>query len=102
MGFLLPIFRRNPVEPLFNRNGLMFWTEEEIRLRAVAELYFVSAVKADLRGQNRAWEVVQVEAPVVMPHALMNPNYNDADVFAFADTLHEEGARLVLRPETTA
>ncbi len=45
------------MEPLFNRNGLMFWTEEEIRLRRVVEEHLVAAVKANLRSQNKAFEV---------------------------------------------
>lgn len=101
------------METLYNRNGLIFWTEKEIRLRNMMVDYFVAGVRDVLKGQNRAFEMIQVEAPLLTPRESINQNYTPEDIFIPAIG-HEEGAvggtyantvlewdTLALRPETT-
>ena len=80
-------------EAIYERNGLLFWTEEEIQLREQLTNYFVSQLKLALKSQNAAFEFVRVEAPILTPNEKINPNYTDEDVFRVGD--------LTLRPETT-
>lgn len=82
------------MDNLYNVNGLVFWTEEEIRLREMFKQHFVSALTANLKTQNRGFEFVQVEAPLITPRIFINKNYTDEDMFVLDD-------QLVLRPETT-
>ena len=100
------------MEPLFNINGLMFWTEREIRLRRQFEDHFAAEMKTILLAENPAWQFIQIEGPQLTPRSKINPNYTENDVWV-QDTLapnqvwshgepkpeNEEG--LVLRPETT-
>lgn len=78
---------------LYNKNGLIFWTQEEIALRRTLEQYFVTNIEKCLKEQNRAFEMFQCEAPLLTPRSLINPNYNEKDMWAWEDN--------VLRPETT-
>lgn len=80
-------------ESIYDKNGLIFWTEEEIQLREMMMNYFVSQIKMSLKSQNSAFEFVRVEAPILTPNNLINPNYTDEDVFRVGD--------MTLRPETT-
>jgi len=80
-------------EALYNRNGLIFWTEEEIQAREMMTNYFVAQMKLALKSQNAAFEFVRVEAPILTPNERINPNYTDEDVFRVGD--------LTMRPETT-
>lgn len=78
---------------LYNKNGLIFWSEEEIKLRKMLDEFFVRNVYDSLKKQNAGFNIVQVEAPLLTPREFVNKNYTDADMFVFDDT--------VLRPETT-
>jgi glycyl-tRNA synthetase len=80
-------------ETLYDRNGLIFWTEEEIQAREMMTNYFVSQMKLALKSQNAAFEFVRMEAPILTPNECINPNYTDDDVFRIGD--------LTMRPETT-
>lgn len=81
------------MDNLYNINGLYFWSEEEIRLRRMFEQHFVAAISQNLKTQNRGFEIIQVEAPLLTPPELINKGYAIADTYALHD--------LVLRPETT-
>lgn len=83
------------MENLYNSNGLVFWTEEEIRLREMFKQHFVSVVSGSLKTQNRGFEIVQVEAPILTPVQFINQNYTIEDVWCF------NAEALTLRPETT-
>lgn len=83
------------MENLYNTNGLIFWTEEEIRLREMLKQHFVAAISSNLKTQNRGFEILQVEAPLMMPIDLINKNYTSEDVYQVEPNL------LALRPETT-
>ncbi len=79
---------------LYEKNGLVFWTEEEIKLRRMFEEYFVTGISGVLKTMNSAFEIIQVEASQITPRELINPNYAADDVFVLND-------ELTLRPETT-
>jgi len=81
------------MDTLYNKNGLVFWTDKEIRLRNMLVGHFVEGIQTVLKGENRAFEMMQVEAPLLTPVEFINKNYTPADYFAVGD--------LVLRPETT-
>lgn len=81
------------MENLYNKNGLIFWTEEEIKLRRSLEDYFSSEILSSLKKQNAAFQMIQVEAPLLTPREFINKNYTDDDMWCFDNT--------VLRPETT-
>lgn len=104
------------MEPLFNVNGLMFWTEREIRLRRQFEEHFAAEMKNILLAENSAWSFHQIEGPLLTPRELINPNYTSDDVWVqqtdeeITETWDEEAMEtwsyredgdLVLRPETT-
>ena len=92
------------MEQLYNVNGLIFWSEREINARRMVEGHLVQAVKDSLKSVNRAWELFQVEAPILTPHEFINKGYTDADLFATNGTAKDStGAEtnLIARPETT-
>lgn len=109
------------MEPLFNINGLMFWTEREIRLRRQFEDHFAAEMKTILLAENPAWQFIQIEGPLLTPRDKINPNYTNDDVWvqqadeeidindmisdpyvipAEMENYRPDGD-LVLRPETT-
>lgn len=90
------------MENLYNVNGLIFWSEEEIRLREMMMQHFVAAIHANLKTQNRGFEMMRVEAPLITPRELINKNYSSQDIYELSE-LNEMAthAELVLRPETT-
>lgn len=81
------------MENLYNANGLIFWSEEEIRLREMFKQHFVAAISSNIKTQNRGFEIIQVEAPLITPRELINKNYSNEDLYVVGDC--------VLRPETT-
>lgn len=83
---------------LYNSNGLLFWNSTQIQLRRMFEDYLVGAVSNCLKIQNRAFNIVQVEAPLLTPRAFINKNYTDEDMYCFEAP---NGDEFVLRPETT-
>jgi len=78
---------------LYAKNGLVFWSEEEIETRKSFETFFVRKLSNCLKTLNRGFEFVQVEASLLTPRNLVNPQYTNEDIFVVDD--------LVLRPETT-
>lgn len=90
------------MENLYNVNGLVFWSEEEIRLREMFKQHFVAAVSSNIKTQNRGFEIIQVEAPLITPHEFINSNYSGKDIFCL-DEENEMAThnQFVLRPETT-
>lgn len=81
------------MENLYNKNGLFFWTEEEIKLRNFFEEFLLSSLMGSLKQQNQAFQALKVEAPILTPLGYINKNYSPDDFFSFGD--------LALRPETT-
>ena len=73
------------MENLFNVNGLVFWDEEEIRLRSMFEEHFVFKIRDELKMQNRAFEFFKCEASLLTPIELINPNYTSEDIWIQAE-----------------
>jgi len=100
------------MEQLFEINGLMFWSEREIRLRRQFEDHFASEMQNILLAENPAWRFIQVDGPLLTPTANINPNYTENDIWMQRHrsivgldendniTVKYE-PELVLRPETT-
>jgi len=82
------------MENLYNKNNFIFWTEEEIKTRNMFIDYITSQLFNALKIENRGFDFIQCEAPILTPNEMINPNYTDEDVFR---TAHD----LTLRPETT-
>jgi len=82
------------MENLYERNNLIFWTEEEIKMRQMFVDHITSQLFNALKIENRGFEFIQCESPILMPNELINPNYTDDDVFRTSNDL-------TLRPETT-
>ena len=91
---------------LYEVNGLVFWSSEEIKFRNYIKEAFADKIKAILTAEHKGWNFFEIEAPVLIPSDLINKNYGDQDVWVqqpsgmkeiFAGDRHS----LVLRPETT-
>lgn len=89
------------MENLYNSNGLVFWTEDEIRLREMFKQHFVSTVSHNLKTQNRGFEILQIEAPLITPRELINDNYDKIDIFELPEPYPSSPTTFALRPETT-
>ena len=55
---------------LYATNGLMFWTEEEIKNRRMVEDFIVRSLTNTLKVENRGFEFFQVEAPILIDSGL--------------------------------
>jgi glycyl-tRNA synthetase len=78
---------------LYEKNGLIFWTESDIKLRKMFEDYFSTNILKFLQQQNSAFHSIQVEAPILTPKQWVNKNYTAEDMWCIDD--------YILRPETT-
>jgi glycyl-tRNA synthetase len=87
------------MEFIYNFNALPFLNEQELILKEYLTKTIALQVKAILKKQNRAWDLVQIEAPCLIPREHVNANYTDADLWVQQSQNHAE---LVLKPETTA
>lgn len=81
------------MDNLYNFNGLIFWSEEDINRRDFFVRYISDSLLISLKEQNFSFNMVRVEAPILTPNNLINKNYTDEDVFRTEE--------LTLRPETT-
>lgn len=81
------------MENLYEKNGLVFWNFEEIQLRKMFEDYFLMKLSDSLKQQNKAFEFMQIEAPILTPKQFINQQYTSEDIYQVDD--------LCLRPETT-
>lgn len=86
---------------IYNKNGLVFWNKQQIRLRRFFEDHLSNAVEASLKKQNKAWEFFQIEAPLLTPVILINDNYTQDDFYLAEKSTGPDSPDLVLRPETT-
>jgi glycyl-tRNA synthetase len=88
------------MKSVYEINGLVHWSEREIDARERFTRFFAEEMRAFLHGQNKAWEFERTEGPLMLPRAMVNPNYTEHDLWAFA--LHDpKEAAMVARPETT-
>jgi glycyl-tRNA synthetase len=85
---------------LYEANGLVHWTDREIRLRDMMLGHFASEVAAFLKDINRAWDIRRVEAPQLIPRALISDAYGPDDIY-LVPPRSDHDQPLVLRPETT-
>lgn len=85
---------------LYDANGLVHWTERDIRVRDSAITHLSAEVSTALRATNSAWDIRRVEAPLLLPRAMVSEAYTDEDIFV-QQRLTEHDHDLVLRPETT-
>jgi glycyl-tRNA synthetase len=103
---------------LSNKNGLIHWTQKEIRIREMLRDYFVNEITEALYGLNKAWTFHQCEAPILTAPLLLKNKLkivpsnvpNGIDCYSAPDLytldLSPAGYRdidkdLILRPETT-
>jgi glycyl-tRNA synthetase len=85
---------------LYEVNALVHWDERHVEARERIANHLAGEVRGFLRGVNPAWDVRRVEAPLLVPRAMISDAYTDADVYAQAKA--DPGDHdLVLRPETT-
>jgi glycyl-tRNA synthetase len=101
------------MQNVFDINGLVFWSEEEIRLRETFRDYFARTIQNDLLALNPQWKFHFVEAPLLNPRDLLNVNYTAQDIWEQESfvSVEEQAAiqagtspaprHLALRPETT-
>lgn len=83
------------MKPIFDHNGLVWWSEEEVQTRRMVFDYFVRNIKNALLEINPAWRFFECETPVLMPIANVSESYNKSDYFQVFNS------DLALRPETT-
>lgn len=76
----------------------MFWDKHEIRKRNFMKEVFSDEIESLLRSENRAWHFFEIEAPLLIPKNIVNPNYTNEDIWV-QEKFNDED--LVLRPETT-
>lgn len=67
---------------IYDANSLPFWSEDEIMERAHLAERFQSEFKKALSERNRAWRFERIEAPMLIPRELLNPEYTDDKIFA--------------------
>ena len=85
---------------LYATNGLVHWTEREIRLRDMAINHFAAEIGQFLKSSNAAWDIQRVEGPLLLPRSLTSSAYGPEDIFV-QQQIGEHDHDLVLRPETT-
>lgn len=85
---------------IYNINSLVHWTEREIDAREYMTGFFAKEVRNFLKSENQMWEMERIEAPVMLPRSLVNPQYTDDDLWVFRRHLDTE-EELVAKPETT-
>ena len=78
---------------LYTTNGLMFWNEKEIKYRNYIKQIFTDEIEDMLRSENRAWHFFEIEAPLLIPRELINPNYTNEDIWA------QENKSILSRPD---
>ena len=78
---------------LYEKNGLVFFDQKEIEFRENCEREISRYIYENLRGQNRSFDMIKIEAPLLTPTNLINSNYTLDDYFNLGD--------VSLRPETT-
>jgi glycyl-tRNA synthetase len=83
------------MKSLYNINGLVFWEEEDLRIRKFIEETLKEDVKNILLKENLAWKFYQIEAPSLIPKQIINQNYTPEDIWL------QNPDTLVLKPETT-
>lgn len=84
---------------LYDVNGLVFWSSEEIKFRNYIKEVFADRIKTILSAENKGWSYFEIEAPLLIPRDLINKNYENNDVWV--QETKDNDKEMVLRPETT-
>lgn len=84
------------MDNIFNYNGLIVWSEEEIAYRQFLIDSLSRVIKKSLLNENVSWQFIQIESSTIIPKEFLHKNYTKEDCFF----LQEE--QFSLRPETTA
>lgn len=83
---------------IYNFNALPFLNKRDLMLKD----YLVRRMEYEmlelLHSQNKMWQMIQIEAPCLIPKDLINQNYTSLDVWEQESINH---SALVLKPETT-
>lgn len=87
------------MEFIYDYNALPFYSEQDILDRARFTQAIASHVERLLKETNPAWKMVRIEAPTLIPRALVSSNYTDEDIWA--QHCLDPDRQLVLKPETT-
>ena len=66
---------------LYEKNGLVFFTQKEIEFRENCEREISRYIYENLKGQNRSFDMIKIEAPLLTPTNLINGNYTLDDYF---------------------
>ncbi len=95
---------------LYNKNGLVHWTQKEIRIREILRDYFVAEITEALYKLNKAWTFHQCDAPILQAPILSPPNVRNEELEVYnvlgernneRIAIHDYDRPLCLRPETT-
>lgn len=78
---------------LYNKNGLVFFSQKEIEYRENCEREISREIFECMKSQNLSFQMIKIEAPLLTPTDLINPNYSKEDYYNIGD--------VSLRPETT-
>lgn len=83
----------------YDYNALPFYDAEDVLTRRYVTDFIAARMERILKKQNRAWQMVQIEAPSLIPRDLVSANYTEADMWVQQVLSTEK--QLVLKPETT-
>ncbi len=81
---------------LYNKNGLIHWTQKQIRIREWLCDYFVAEITEALYKLNNAWTFHQCDAPI-----LSEFDYVDSEYLNRRELYDTDDQDLLLRAETT-
>lgn len=86
------------MEFVYNYNSLPTYSERDIILKDYLLNIIPFEVKNILKAQNRAWDLIRLESPCLIPRELISPNYTNEDLWVQEA---QGSTELVLKPETT-
>ena len=72
---------------IYETNNLPFWSEDEILERAHLSERFQSELRRAMNDRNRAWRFERIEAPMLIPRELLNPEYTDEQIFSVPSSI---------------
>ncbi len=84
------------MKQIYDINSLPFWTEREIRERAAIADALASELQAAFRERNRAWAFERIESPMLIPRALLSPEYDEERIFAIPERPSERRSAFAL------
>lgn len=87
------------MEFIYDYNALPFYDQDDLIQRARFTQAIARHMERLLKATNPVWQFHQIEAPTLIPRALVSANYTEDDLWAQASDTPER--QLVLKPETT-